>query len=59
MEISYEQDFSPVVLKYMKGIGHNLTDKIIMTGAVTAISRENGLIMANGDPRWFCQQAGF
>ncbi|XP_011636306.1 glutathione hydrolase 1 proenzyme-like [Pogonomyrmex barbatus] len=59
MNIQNEKDFCQVTLDYLKKIGHNVTTFSGIGSAITAVSKENGLIMANSDYRRQGTTAGF
>lgn len=51
MNIQNEKDFCQVTLDYLTKIGHNVTTFSGIGSAITAVSKENGLITANSDYR--------
>ncbi|XP_071562218.1 glutathione hydrolase 1 proenzyme [Temnothorax nylanderi] len=51
MNIQNEKNFCQVTLDYLNKIGHNVTTFSGIGSAITAISKENGLITANSDYR--------
>lgn len=51
MNIQNEKDFCQVTLDYLNKIGHNVTTFSGIGSAITAVSKENGVITANSDYR--------
>lgn len=59
MEVVHEQEFSPDVLNYLHGIGHNLTLPAGLMSGITAVAISNGQVTANSDYRREGTTAGF
>lgn len=51
MNVQNEKNFCPDTLNYLSNIGHNITTFSGIGSAITAVSKENGLITANSDYR--------
>jgi gamma-glutamyltranspeptidase/glutathione hydrolase/leukotriene-C4 hydrolase len=51
MNVQNEKGFCSTTLSYLYAIGHNVTTFTGIGSAITAVSRENGLITANSDYR--------
>ncbi|EZA60265.1 glutathione hydrolase 1 proenzyme isoform X1 [Ooceraea biroi] len=58
MNVQNEKGFCPTTLNYLYAIGHNVTTFTGIGSAITAVSRENGLITANSDYRRQGRTAG-
>ncbi|KMQ89853.1 gamma-glutamyltranspeptidase 1 [Lasius niger] len=58
MNVQNEKDFCPDTLNYLSKIGHNITTFSGIGSAITAVSKENGLITANSDYRRQGRTAG-
>ncbi|XP_011255278.1 glutathione hydrolase 1 proenzyme [Camponotus floridanus] len=58
MNVQNEKDFCPPTLNYLRKIGHNVTTFSGIGSAITAVSKENGLITANSDYRRQGRTAG-
>ncbi|XP_029670712.1 scoloptoxin SSD14-like [Formica exsecta] len=58
MNVQNEKDFCPATLNYLSKIGHNVTTFSGIGSAITAVSKENGLITANSDYRRQGRTAG-
>lgn len=58
MNVQNENDFCPTTLNYLREIGHNVTTFSGIGSAITAVSKENGLITANSDYRRQGKTAG-
>lgn len=54
-----EKNFSPKLIEFLQGIGHNVSTYPGIGSAVTAVARENGEITANSDFRRQGTVAGF
>ncbi|XP_072748595.1 scoloptoxin SSD14 [Anoplolepis gracilipes] len=58
MNIQNEKSFCPTTLNYLNKIGHNITTYTGIGSAITAVSKDNGLITANSDYRRQGRTAG-
>lgn len=58
MNVQNEKDFCSTTVNYLREIGHNVTTFFGIGSAITAISKENGLITANSDYRRQGRTAG-
>lgn len=58
MNVQNEKDFCPATLNYLNKIGHHVTTFSGIGSAITAVSKENGLITANSDYRRQGRTAG-
>ncbi|XP_043527261.1 glutathione hydrolase 1 proenzyme-like isoform X3 [Frieseomelitta varia] len=59
MIIQNEKGFPPDILHYLSSIGHNITTYSGIGSAITAISKQNGKILATSDFRREGRTAGF
>ncbi|XP_060826353.1 glutathione hydrolase 1 proenzyme-like isoform X1 [Bombus pascuorum] len=59
MTVQNEKGFSPDVLNYLWNIGHNVSTYSGIGSAITAISKQNGEIIASSDFRREGRTAGF
>lgn len=58
MKVQNEKGFCQATLNYLKKIGHNVTTFSGIGSAITAVTRENGLVTANSDYRRQGRTAG-
>ncbi|KAG7204179.1 hypothetical protein KM043_002016 [Ampulex compressa] len=59
MTIQNENEFCPVILNFLRSIGHDVNTFFGIGSAITAVSKENGVVMANSDYRREGLVAGF
>lgn len=59
MNIQYEANFPSDILKFLQGVGHNITVYKGIGSAATVVCRHKGKIMANSDWRRQGTHAGF
>ncbi|XP_029177743.1 glutathione hydrolase 1 proenzyme-like isoform X2 [Nylanderia fulva] len=59
MNVENEKYFCPDTLNYLNKVGHNITTYSGIGSAITAVSKENGLLTANSDYRRQGSVAGY